>query len=578
MKTLSNQTEKPNPDNQHRPIEPLPEAVISQIAAGEVIERPAFVVKELIENALDAGADRIQISLHNGGTDGIQVTDTGWGMTSQELCQAVLPHTTSKLRTLEDLMSLTSFGFRGEALNSIAAVSHTTIRSRPAHSASGKQLTIDHGKVGRPTTIGMAPGTSIAVRQLFGQIPARRKFLRSAAHELRLTVSIVSELAMAHPQVAFRLVHQQQVLLDLPVQNSAQRIEALLGQSVFERMLPVCLAVEPYGTVTGYLGKPLSTVSSGRRWLFVNNRPVVHQGLMQTVKQAFGTLLEPRAQPSCVLFCWLDTALIDVNIHPRKTELKIHQEEALHKAVYDHVQQVLQEHDLVKRMPRTERDLIHDGGTRSYAAQTVRNQVQKTGLESLTVAKPTQVIQIHGCYLVVETPDGVILIDQHAAHERVMYERYCSVLLDESSNPEKQQLEPAVMVQLSTDDQLLLEEHAQELAQLGFQIESFGGGAIKLSWIPALLCDQQPEAVITHLIADLKEDAAGIRIDRKLHRMVLYLACRSSIKAGDRLTQDQAVQLIRDLSQTRTPETCPHGRPTQVRLSINDLGQLFHRR
>ncbi len=570
-----------NPTPSPSAIQRLDPELIAQIAAGETIERPASIVKELLENALDAGATRVQIQLEKGGASAIVVADNGCGISREDLAVAVEHHTTSKIASLADLQRGGSFGFRGEALYSIGTVAQLQIRSRPADSIKGAQIRVAYGTVSARETVATAPGTTVTVTDLFQGMPARRRFLRAPASELRLISQICTDLAVVHPQVAIRLVHEGRLILDLsPVTRWQDRAGQILGKDLSVEMIPVLS--ESSAQLEALIEHPLSSGRYGRRIIIVNGRPVTAPGVVQAVRQAYGTLLEQRAQPTCVVQISLPPAAVDHNVHPRKTEVLIQDQNALFAQITAAVNASLVEYGLIHEgrssmQEKTGAGLVRDGGTTGYAAEQLRTGLPVTGVASLQSKDDYAVTQIHDLYLLVETEEGVLLVDQHAAHERVMYERYKTQFHAEAAASMAVPMSPAVSLEVGTDDLLLLQQQKETLAELGFEIEFFGQTGIKVVSLPGLIADRDPATVIAELVSDLRADDAAALIDRKSHRMILYLACRGAIKAGDRLSSAEARQLIKDLAQCEIPHTCPHGRPTQVHLRLQELGRLFGR-
>ena len=564
----------------HMPtIHPLPPQVVARIAAGEVIERPAYAVKELVENALDAGATRISISLTKAGLEKIIIHDNGSGMSPEDMEQSWLPHTTSKLRDISDLLSIASFGFRGEALHSIASVSKLTIKSRPADQASGRILEIHEGKKVSIKKTGMPIGTTMIVEDIFTNLPVRKSFLSSVATELRLTIDVVSALAIAYPECAIRFTNDSTVLFDLPKQEAFERVQSILGETAAASLLPVSYTAEetPF-TLSGFIAKPLSQGNIGKRFLYVNKRHVSHAGLFQEIKQAYGTLLEPRATPTAILFFKLPPSAADVNIHPRKEQVQFLQEEELVGTVVQAIRETLGTHNLVAYTPSEEVMELRDGGITTYAGQKLKQKVPHTGIAALQGLSPdAPILQVHNLYLFVQTEKGVLIVDQHAAHERVLYEAYLNAF-EEERMQQPVLLKKAVLFETGLAQADILHEHAEAFAELGFDIEPFGSTGFKVTSVPAVFQDRNVPQLMEELISDLSKGKSLNEPDGKTRRMLYFLACRSAIKAGEYLTTEQARTLIQQLSETETPYVCPHGRPTQVVFTMRDLEKLFHRK
>ncbi len=553
-------------------IQPLSPEIVSHIKAGEVIERPCYVVKELVENALDAGASRISIHLEEGGIRLIRVQDNGAGMTQEDLTQAVLPHTTSKIRTLDDIFHISTFGFRGEALYSIAAVSRLSIQSRPADAATGLLLTLAGNTVSAVQKVGMPAGTIVTAEHVFSTTPARKKFLSSPQTEVRVTVELVSALALAHPEVAFRLVHNNKVLLDLPANQSLEERSAeIVGTVATKAFIPLTLD-DPHLKITGYIAKPLPQGNTARQYLYVNKRTVSYPKLALVIKQQYGSLLEPRVQPVFVLHLHVPVQLVDVNVHPRKEEVRFEHEQMVLERVGKAVAEALRQHNLVYTLPQTEVDIIKDGNTDTYAASVLkqeylRNQPSPEGTR--------RVLQAHNLYLIAETAAGVLFVDQHAAHERILYEQFLQMY--QSRQCETVTLEQSLIWELPLADAMIVHEERATFHQIGFEIEPFGERSFKISAVPALLQDRDIIGLLVDTVRDLREGIGLSRVDSRTNRMLSYLACRSAIKAGDPISQERAQELIQQLQNCIVPYTCPHGRPTEVEITTKEFHKLFHR-
>lgn len=562
-------------------IQPLPPDVISQIAAGEVIERPAYAIKELIENALDAGANRMSIALTKAGLEKIIIHDNGHGMTPEDIELSYLPHTTSKLKEVSDLLSIASFGFRGEALHSIAAVSTLTIKSRPKEQASGRVLELREGVKQGIQKAGMPPGTTIVVEDIFRNLPVRKSFLTSDASELRVIIDVVSALAIANPDCAFRFTNDSTVLFDLPKQKPLERVRSILGETAAASLLPVQYKSEEDGhsfSVHGFIAKPLSQGNIGKRFLYLNKRHVSHSSLFQEIKQAYGTLLEPRATPTAILFVEIPPSAADINIHPRKEQVQFLYEEKLIEAVVGAIKETLGGHNLIAYTPSEEVMELRDGGITTYAGQKLKQKVPHTGIAALQgLSSEAPILQIHNLYLFVQTEKGVLIVDQHAAHERVLYEEYLNAF-EEERMQQPVLLKKAVLFETGLAQADILRDHSDAFSELGFDIEPFGSTGFKVSEVPAVFQDRNIPLLLEELISDLSKGKSLQEPDGKSRRMLYFLACRTAIKAGEYLTQEQARTLIQQLSETQTPYVCPHGRPTQVVFTMRDLEKLFHRR
>lgn len=574
-------------------IHKLSPTLITQIAAGQVIERPSYAVKELVENALDAGATQIRIDIEDHGLHLIRVTDNGQGMSKEDLRECYKHYTTSKIQSTQELTHISSFGFRGEALASIAALSTLTIQSREKDTAQGIQIQLNAGEIEHMSATGMPEGTIVTVENLFATVPVRKKFLKKPATELRHTVEVMSTYALAFPQVGFLLTHNARTILQVPPQQEQQRIAQVLGERMVNFFLPLRneegSSTSPYSTIRGYISHPQAAGSrSVPQYIFVNQRPVVHPGISVAIKAAYGTLLEPRAIPPFILFFSLPFEMIDVNVHPRKEQISLHNSQQLIDDLTTYIRDTLQKHNLTfadvrwygKKDERPEPFFMaREGGTRTYAGKTLKKTVQpwevckdrkkdKTGVLS--------VLQVHDTFLIAQTEQGILMIDQHAAHERILYEQFRAAYQERKG--ESYQLTQPVLCTLSPVEAARIREHEEVLASLGFCIEEFGEVHIfKISAVPTLLQDKQPDALLQDVLNDLGEDENPPTLDARTHRMLSYLACRSAIKAGDPLTEQEARALIAKLRDIESRYTCPHGRPVQVEISLQQLYRMFRR-
>lgn len=538
-------------------IKILPPSLIAKIAAGEVIERPAFAVKELVENSIDAGATSINIELEKAGLQKIIVKDNGSGMSKEDLELAWQHHATSKLKNEDDLLKIKTLGFRGEALGSLAAISDLTLQSRAAGSLPGFSVSLSDGKVVKKQTIGMPKGTIATVTNLFAHIPARQKFLHSQESELRYVTQQVIAAALAYPNVAFTLSHNKKVLFSLPPkQPIKQRVAEVLGNELTNGLFPISLR-SPYLQVHGFLSHPqLATTSSTRSLLFVNGRFVKHKGVSTLIKQLYGKLLAPQSQPVFILYLTTPVEMVDVNIHPRKEEVSFAHETEIRDNLSEAVIKTLEKNSL-----RYRSNLNVDWGTNTIAAK----ELKRTVLRPLS----DEVFSLHNLYLLLESKDGLLFVDQHAAHERILYENLVKGLKKRRVKVFKPPR--PINLSLSPVENQLMNEFSDKLAKAGFQIKNH-----KLISYPTILEDRNLGQIIKNALADI-EEFGEVNLDPYTDKMLSYLACRSAIKSGDKLTDIQKKKLIKDLQQTKTNYTCPHGRPVQFEVMLKDLSKLFRR-
>jgi DNA mismatch repair protein MutL len=553
-----------------RTINPLPKNLIAKIKAGEVVERPSSVVKELMENSLDAKAHYIHVYLEEGGIKKIVVKDDGIGMNPEDLLISYLPHTTSKISSEEDLFKIGSFGFRGEALASISAVSLMTIKSRQGGNESGNMIELKEGILENQSSVGMPIGTEIIVESLFISTPARRKFLKDPSTELRYIVDILTRFALAHTNVGFRLTHENKTILDLPVENSSEeRIKNILGSGIGEVIIPVNHE-NRYGKIHGYITKPqASSRSRTHQHLFINSR-TVHDGMInQAVIESYGNLLEPRAFPPYVLHIDLPFENVDVNIHPKKQEVGFAFPSEIKKLVEEGIKQALELHNLTYTELGESDEYHMDRAT----AGILRELVIPWNLKDI---KNLSILQIKNLYLVTMTNNGLLIVDQHAAHERILFEQFKEAFTSSQENPTTYKLDKPVIFDLSPSESMELSEKLEIFQKLGFDIDTFGNNSFKLSAIPQVFKTRDLPKLIREVLHDL-EQGNEKNLDRETERTLSFLACRTAIKAGDPLQEDERKRLVEKLLESKTLYTCPHGRPTHIELPIAHLDKLFKR-
>ncbi|MCC2630650.1 MAG: mutL [Candidatus Paceibacter sp.] len=551
-------------------IKKLSTEIVSRIAAGEVAERPATIIKELIENSLDAQAQHIDIVLEQGGIKSIVVKDDGIGMSYDDLMMCYLPHTTSKIFTIDDLYQIGTFGFRGEALGSIAAVSVLTIKSRTRDEEKGYMIELEQGVMTDDGAIGMPEGTEIKVESLFADTPARRKFLKEPKHELRAINEVMIHFALAFPHISFSLTNDGTRLIHLPAeQNLSQRIHELISPEVGLNIIPVSNESR-YGKISGLVGKPQTASKIAHHYIFVNNRPISNIELSKYITEAYGSLIEPRMYIPHIIFLELPFDTVDVNIHPRKEEVIFAYNGEVKYLVGEGVRQALQTHDLTYRDPKPESNKAKMDTT---TANTLKELVQPWFPNELSADK---IMQVDNVYLIAPTKNGIIIADQHAAHERILFEQfreaYMTAPLTQYTLPEP------LIIELSLAETLLMEEHLNTFEHLGFTIELFGPRVFKLSVVPEILKDRDHKKHILEVLHDASEIGKLKDIDRETERTLSFLACRSAIKAGDPLSADERKRLIEKMLEAKTPYTCPHGRPTHIEISFNELDRMFKRK
>lgn len=574
------------------PIKVLPDEVASAIAAGEVIERPASVVKELVENSLDAGASRVAIKVEAGGKHLIEVADDGQGIAAAEIELALARHATSKLQSAQDLFAIESLGFRGEALSSIAAVSRFELISRPQDQESGRHLLVEGGAKQSLEKVGAPSGTVVRVQDLFFNVPARRKFLKTEPTERRWINEYVTRYALAYPQVRFQLTHDG----DRSFQSagSGDRLEVLkemFGLEKAQQMIPITPGGDGEIEVSGFISPP-AIHRSNRKELtfFVNGRWVQDASLSAAVLQAYHGLLMVGRYPYSVLFIQVPAAAVDVNVHPAKAEVRFEDSRQVFSAVQRAVRATLlreakpPEINLESNWSPTISDQA--GGDQINIAWWDSNERLEAKAGEAAELIPAQrsmssvpllrsVGQVGTAYIVAEGPDGLYLIDQHAAHERILFERLMAA--HEAGEPESQALLEAVTVEFTPSEAPLLEERLTALAQLGFKVEAFGRHSYRVRAIPAILGGLSPERALRTVVEDFEGDEEPL--SGEVEAIIAARVCkRAAIKTGQVLSLEEQRRLVRDLEACRSPRTCPHGRPTMIHLSVEALERQFGRR
>ena len=588
-------------------IQRLPDAVIDRIAAGEVVERPASVVKELLENSLDAAARSIRIELANGGKSSIVVDDDGLGMTCEEARLSVERHTTSKLASSDDLERITTFGFRGEALCSIAAVSVLQVRTQ-CEGFAGIELTIRGGELETEREIAGARGTRIQVDRLFFNVPARRKFLRADATELAHIVRLITRTALVRPETRFRLEHAGQTLLDTPpAADPAARLVQIFGRERARKMLP--FELESGGLKAhGFAGRPVDGLPRrDSQHLFVNGRIVSDRVLQHAINAAYGETMPRGRYPALVLFLEADPALVDVNVHPQKNEVRFSAAQQVHETVRHAIRSALQDATVVPELselrPGPSGAPVSPGGIGDATlAYLQRHRDQPSGAAHWTASQPQSSLiarpatplidrprvedddsaamplgQYLESYIVAQDRQGILLVDQHAAHERVLFEKYLADAEDDVV--EVQTLMFPQTLELSPDEQSWLLSELEEFSRLGFRIEPFGGTTVRVCAIPAIAGSTDPTELIRELLGQADTARNATRDTRALRRrMITTAACHAAIKVNYPLSRPAMQRLLDDLFRVENPSTCPHGRPALFRLSLDEIERAFRRR
>lgn len=622
------------------PIQPLPEILINQIAAGEVVERPASVVKELVENAIDAGATRVDIDLEEGGIRLIRIRDNGSGIAAAQLPLAVSRHATSKIASLDDLEAVSTLGFRGEALPSIASVSRFTLASRRPDDEHGAALQIDGGRAGEITPRAHAPGTTVEVRELFYNVPARRRFLRAERTELGHIDEWLRSLALARPDVELRVSHNGKP--SRRYKPGDLYSDARLGETLGEDFARQAVRVDHAGAglrLHGWIAQPhYSRASADQQYLYVNGRPVRDRSVAHAVKMAYGDVLYHGRQPAYVLFLALDPTRVDVNVHPAKHEVRFRDARLVHDFVYRTLKDALAdtraglsaqeigaggadgqpapsaaESPALGMAPGTAAApgvgggqgtghpgrwgmrqsplglqvadapaayaALYSGPAASMAGEPAP-QVDEHGLPATRAEAGVPplgyaIAQLHGVYILAENAEGLIVVDMHAAHERIGYERLKSA--HDGIGLHAQPLLVPITLSVGERDADTAEREAATLATLGFDVTRAGPGSLHVRSIPALLASAEPEALLRDVLTDLREHGQSRRIATARDELLSTMACHAAVRANRRLTVPEMNALLRDMEATERSGQCNHGRPTWARFSLADIDRWFLR-
>ncbi|WP_353080623.1 DNA mismatch repair endonuclease MutL [Stenotrophomonas sepilia] len=624
-----------------RPIRPLPEILINQIAAGEVVERPASVVKELVENAIDAGASRVDIDLEEGGVRLIRIRDNGSGIAPEQLPLAVSRHATSKIADLDDLESVATLGFRGEALPSIASVSRFTLCSRRAHDEHGSALQIEGGKIGEVTPRAHAPGTTVEVRELFYNVPARRKFLRAERTELGHIEEWLRSLALARPDVELRVSHNGKA--SRRYKPGDLYSDARLAETLGEDFANQAVRVDHSGAglrLHGWIAQPhYSRASADQQYLYVNGRSVRDRSVAHAVKMAYGDVLYHGRQPAYVLFLELDPTRVDVNVHPAKHEVRFRDSRLVHDFVYRTLKDALADtragmsaqeigagpahpadaaavptassadasgFGLVRGAapgsggggggfsgwrPQQPLGLQVADAPAAYAAlyatpagaeraaalppMPSENGLPVTSADAGVPPLGYAIAQLHGIYILAENAEGLIVVDMHAAHERIGYERLKNA--HDGIGLQSQPLLVPITLAVGEREADTAESEADTLAALGFEVTRAGPGSLHVRSIPALLAHAEPEGLLRDVLTDLREHGQSRRVASARDELLSTMACHGAVRANRRLTVPEMNALLRDMEITERSGQCNHGRPTWARFSLAEIDRWFLR-
>lgn len=556
-------------------IKILPKFIVEKIAAGEVVERPASVVKELVENSIDAKASRIFVFVKKGGLDEIRVVDNGTGMSKEEAILAFERHATSKIKDLEDLNRIKTLGFRGEALPSIAAVSKVVMNTRRKDDIVGTKVIIEGGEIKNVEEIGCPRGTSIFVRDIFYNTPARKKFLKSERIELGYIIGTVEKYAMIYENTHFKLMHNGRVIFDLPPGNLRERIAKLWGKDVAKDMIEI--KSEKKIKISGLISKPyLTRKDKNRIVVFVNGRFVKSSFLTNCIINGYGTLLFRDSYPYAVIKIEIDPGDVDVNVHPAKLFVKFHDESLIMNEIKDSIWNTL---TALENIPSKE------GGKKVFEPMispeikrekqiTFEVKKKKSGRIEEFIPKmrtlPYEILgQVDDTYIIMKAKDSLIIVDQHAAHERIRYERFLRQMMERKI----QELLDPVTINLSPKDYEDILSIKESLKEYGILIEDFGAGTIIVRAIPPILSRNDIKDIIKDII-----DIGAKYVNKKKDEMIKLISCKGAIKAHEKLSIFEMEELIAQLLKCENPYTCPHGRPTTIKITVKELEKMFKRK
>lgn len=594
------------------PIRQLPSHLINQIAAGEVVERPASVVKELLENSLDAGAGRVEIDIEQGGIKLIRIRDNGCGIPESEVALALSRHATSKISSLEDLEQVASLGFRGEALPSIASVSRMRLISATAAGESGYSVSVSGSEVLEPAPAPHPEGTTIEVRDLFYNTPARRRFLRTEKTEFGHLQKLVRRIVLSRFPVAFRLTHNGKPLFDLPAANDRpsqeQRVARICGNEFIEHALYIEHSLGDM-RLWGWIARPtFSRSQPDMQHIFLNGRAVRDKTVTHAVKHAYRDVLFHGRYPACVLFLEIDPKAVDVNAHPAKHEVRFRDSRPVHDFIRRTIEAALAETrpagsaaELAAKAPATAAGLLPDyrqpyqqqsiGLSRAQACDRGGVYAPRSGndmfYESLATLSSDDVnnadlpplgyavAQLHGIYILAENQDGLVIVDAHAAHERVTYEKLKASVA--AGGVQSQPLLIPLTINVAEAEADLVEVHQDYFSGLGLEVGRTGLDTVMLRQIPVLIGDRNAEALLRDMLSDIAETGSSERLQAKQDEVLSTIACHGSVRANRQLTIAEMNALLREMETTDRADQCNHGRPTWSALTLKDLDRLFSR-
>ena len=581
-----------------RKIEVLPQSISQVIAAGEVIERPASVVKELMENAVDAGSSEITVELRAGGLQLVRVVDSGEGMDQEDVPLAFQRYATSKIRKAEDLYAIHTLGFRGEALPSICQVSKMILQTRTHHSLSGTKVICEGGEIKSISETGCPIGTEVEVKQLFYNIPVKRKFLKSIRSELRSALNHFLRLSLSHPTISFRLIHDGRILHEyLKTEFPLVRIEAIFGKDIYPHLQPIRFEDGGF-RISGYASlASLSKRNAGSIFFYVNHRFIKDRMIYKAVLDAYRHILPSNQFPIVILFMTVPPSDVDVNVHPTKAEVKFQNPDRVYRAVLAAVRMVLEEGPsrLEEMAPEGEgrggifQRSAHPSffGHETLSAPSFFMSGKEEGILMVqdggglpwkTKEKWSYTVlgQIRGTYILCEGEGNLIFIDQHAAHERILFEKFKKEYENRSMISERLLL--PILIELSAEESCILESAGEALKEIGFEIEPVGEKLFAIRSIPSFIDQKDPKEFIREILDELSFLEKGGKGQEAIHTLLVTLACHSAVRANFPLKREEIDNLVENLIPFHPSTTCPHGRPVFFILPLDELGKRFKRK
>jgi DNA mismatch repair protein MutL len=577
-------------------IKLLPAVVINKIAAGEVIERPASVVKELVENSIDAEATQITIEIEEGGGKLIRVTDNGYGMDREDVALAFQSHSTSKLAQPEDLMHITTMGFRGEALPSIGAVSSASIVSRARGAETGYEIEIAGGKIGEVREKGCAQGTAVTARNIFFNTPVRMKFMRSESAEMAHIADMVTRIAMAHCNIRFELLHnRKRVFLLLDSDSLLDRIRTFFGEDMAEALMPL-ESHTPKLNISGYIAPPSLTRRDTRmQFIYLNSRPIKDRMALGALKAAYAEYVMSGRSPVVFVFLDMDPREFDVNVHPTKAEVRFREPSLVINQLRSSVQDILagsghaplagqaaEQGDYRSRVTQSMKDFYArhekaESPTPTFPSFAQQRPFPASGPVPQEIQAPAGVrsfFQVHNSYIVVETDEGIEVIDQHALHEKILYERLSA---SAPGNRVRQKLLVPETVELSVPEWQNAARLKEILAEMGFEISDFGGRTLLISAVPQEIGSCAAGPLVKDILDEMQAEGAPETLEAMRDAMRKSVACKAAIKAGEGLTAARMADLLTQMRGLVQDYSCPHGRPLALRLTLDELARRFKR-